>query len=156
MRCGITRRGSRKRGLDWPTAGVGFPDDSVVLFVLVLFAAAWRNNRKQIAESLARRANPTREEFFGLMGGDVSAEATQFLWTNAWATLQPSLTPHPDDDLSRELPIDSEEWSMDWPKAFADERGFDQSAYPDWPKDWPPTLRNLGKWLDAGFAGVQR
>ena len=137
-----------------------FPTIFAVLFVLVLFAAAWRNNRRQIAESLARRANPSREEFFGLMGGDVSAEATQFLWTNVLAILQPSLTPHPDDNLARQLPIDSEEWRMDWPKAFADEHGFDRSAYPDWPKDWPkdwlPTLRNLGKWLDAGFASSQR
>ncbi len=90
------------------------------------------------------------------MGGDITPGAKEFLWTNALAILQPALTPHPDDDLSRDLPIDSEEWSMDWPKAFADLHGFEQSAYPDWPKDLAPTLRNFGKWLDMGFASTQR
>lgn len=121
---------------------------SAVFSVFVGFA--WRNYRRQIARTHARRTNPSRDEFVSIMGSDVSAEATDFLWDTALFYLKPRLTPHPDDDLARDLPIDDGDWSMDWPRDFADLHGFDQSAYPDWPQDTPVTLRNFGIWLDAG------
>ena len=57
------------------------------------------------------------------------------------------------DDKEREredLPIDDEEWSMDWPQEWAELRDFHESNFHDWPESWPVTIRNFGRWLDKG------
>jgi len=85
------------------------------------------------------------------MRADVSREAALFLWQTALPYLdfhKPPLTPHPDDDLIKDLPIDSDDISMDWPKHWAERHGFHDSNLPDWPKGWPVTIRNYGRWLD--------
>ena len=83
-----------------------------------------------------------------MMARDVSVAATDFLWEEACTCLTPHATPHPDDDLIRELPIDDEDITLDWPREWAKLRGLDESNLPDWPEDWPVTVRNFGRWLD--------
>jgi len=85
-----------------------------------------------------------------MMAADCSPEAAEFLWETTLFYTKPRLTPHPDDDLVRDLPIDDGDWSMDWPREFAERQGFHDSNLPDWPKDWPVTIRNFGRWLSIG------
>ena len=85
------------------------------------------------------------------MSPDVSGEASEFLWEIALSYLEGwpwNLAPHPDDDLSKDLPVDEEDWSMDWPREWAERKGFHVSNLADWPEDWLPTIRNYGRWLD--------
>jgi len=84
------------------------------------------------------------------MSSDVSAQTAKFLWDTAIVYLQPKLTPHPDDNMVRDLPIDDGDWSLDWPREYAEQNGFDEGDLPDWPKGWPVTLRNYGRWLEMG------
>jgi hypothetical protein len=128
------------------------PAAFVALFLAAWIGVAWRNTREQISRTLKRRANPTREAFFAMMTADVSPDATEFLWDTALLYLRPKLTPHPDDDLVADLPIDGDDWSMDWPRDFARRHGFDEKFYPIWPEGWPVTVRNFGQWLDMGRA----
>lgn len=130
-----------------------FPTVFVFVVLGLWIGIAWRNTRKQQVRLLARRPNPTKDEFTALMAHNVSAAATEFLWNTATTYLQPTATPHPDDDLVKDLWIDDGDWSMDWPRDFAEQQGFSEKAYPDWPKDWPVTLRNFGRWLDLGLTG---
>lgn len=120
----------------------------VITAIAVLFAFAWRNTKRQIARTLRRRSNPTRDEFLALMAVDVSPAASTFLWDTAYTCLKPHLTPHPDDDLIKDLPIDADDVSMDWPREWAESQGFHESNLADWPEGWPVTVRNYGRWLD--------
>ncbi len=129
-----------------------FPATFVVVCLCIWFGIAWRNTRKQQVRLLARRPNPTKAEFTEQMLRNVSSATTEFLWNTTASYLEPKFTPHPDDDLDMNLWIDDGDWSMDWPRDFAERQGFCEKAYPDWPKDWPVTLRNFGRWLDMGLA----
>jgi len=84
------------------------------------------------------------------MGTDVSRETSEFLWQTLIVYLEPKLAPHPDDSLIDDLPIAGDDWSMDWPRDFAEARDFHHTNLPDWPADWPITVRNYGRWLDLG------
>ena len=124
-----------------------------IAFVGVLFAIGSRNTNRQIKATLSKRDNLSHEEFLRSMSPDVSRAAAEFLWASAMnylEALQQEITPHPDDHLVDDLPIDDEEWSMDWPREWAEKQGFHESNLPDWPKDWPVTVRNFGRWLDRG------
>ncbi|MBX7532876.1 hypothetical protein K3165_08075 [Qipengyuania sp. 1XM1-15A] len=120
----------------------------VVGFLLIVGAVAWRNTARQIARTEAKRVSPTRDQFIAMMAPDVSGETACFLWDTAIEYLEPRLAPHPDDDLAKDLPIADEDWSIYWPDEYAEMKGFNASNLADWPDDWPPTLRNFGKWLD--------
>lgn len=122
-----------------------------LLATALVIAFAWRNTKRQIARTLARRRNPTRAEFLQLMAEDVSSESAEFVWSTALAYLQPRLTPHPDDNLMHDLPIDHGDWRVDWPRDFAKRHRLDLELWPDWPEDWAATLRNYGRWLDLGL-----
>ena len=98
----------------------------------------------------ATRPNPTRQQFIALMEEDCSPEVSDFLWRKAVYYVEPRLTPHPDDDLMLDLKIDDDDIAMDWPRDWAEQRGFHDSNLPDWPKEWPATIRNFGRWLDIG------
>ena len=97
-----------------------------------------------------RRSSPNEEQFLALMEPDCSREVSEFLWEKAVYYVEPRLTPHPDDDLLLDLKIDDDDIGMDWPRAWAEQRGFHESNLPDWPKAWPATIRNFGRWLDMG------
>ena len=122
----------------------------VTIGVAVVFAFAWRNTKRQIAATLAKRPNPTRAELLTAMQTNVSPAAAKFLWETALPYLEPHLTPHPDDDMVRDLPIDSDDIGMDWPRDFAQRQGFHESSLSDWSEGWPVTVRNYGRWLDLG------
>ena len=122
----------------------------VVIGLVIVLGHGWRNTKRQIAATLAKRRNPTRAEFLSAMLTDVSLAAAEFLWETARLYLEPRLTPHPDDDLVCDLPIASDDFGMDWPRAFAELQGFHESNFPEWPEDWPITVRNYGRWLDMG------
>ena len=119
----------------------------VIAALLVWFGIAWRNTRKTISQLKQGRPSPTREEFLALIQPDVRRETAEFLWDTTIFYLAPDLTPHPDDELS-DLPIDEDDWGMDWPRDFANESGFHESNIPDWPEGWPVTIRNYGRWLE--------
>lgn len=135
---------------------LGIPDWLAQTIFVVAGLTIWlavgfvmhRRGRKRLA---AKRPNPTRQEFLEMLAGSISEDTANWLWDQAESYYQP-LTPHPDDRLSEDAMIDEDDWSMDWPKAFAELHGFSDKAYPDWPKDWAATVRNLGKWLDMGKA----
>ena len=118
--------------------------------VAIVYAFAWRNTKRQIPATLAKRPNPTRAEFLTAMQTNVSPDAAEFLWETALPYLEPRLALHPDDDLMRDLPIDSDDFSMDWPRDFAKRKDFHESNLSDWPKGWAVTVRNYGRWLDLG------
>jgi len=112
-----------------------------------------RNTDAQIAELLAKRGNLSRDEFFTLMAPDVSRDASEFLWEaslDALSFFKPEVTIHPDDHLLDDVPVDEGEWSLDWPGEWADQQGIREKNLPDWPEDWPATIRNFGLWLDLG------
>lgn len=137
---------------------LGIPEWLVITLLVgmglaITFGIAWRNTKRQIAATLARRPNPTKAKFMEMMRSDISEEAASFLWQTALPYLsfhKPPLTLHPDDDLVRDLPIDPDEISMDWPRDWAEARGFHESNLPVWPREWPVTIRNYGRWLDMG------
>ena len=116
----------------------------------IWLAIGARNSQRRIARTLARRANLDERQFMALMEADCSKDAAEFLWRTSLFYLAPRLTPHPDDDLLRDLPIHHEDWSMHWPQDYAREQGFHESNLPDWPKEWPITIRNYGRWLSMG------
>jgi uncharacterized protein YneF (UPF0154 family) len=98
----------------------------------------------------ANRPNPSKQQFLGAMKAHCSAEVSEFLWEKALYYVGPRLTPHPDDHLIRDLNIDDDDIALDWPRDWAERRGFHPSNLPDWPKEWPATIRNIGRWLDMG------
>ena len=83
-----------------------------------------------------------------MMGVDCSPDVSQFLWDQTLFYVEPRLTPHPNDHLFEDLKIDDDDVAMDWTREWADRQGFHESNYPDWPENWPTTVRNFGKWLD--------
>jgi len=120
----------------------------VTLILAICAGFAWRNYHRQLRALATRRPNPTREQFLEWMRVDVSQEAAEFLWENALFYLEPHATPHPDDDLIKDLPIDNDDIWLDWTLDWATLRGFHESNFPDWPEEIPPTIRNFGRWLD--------
>lgn len=120
------------------------------LSVVMLYAHA--SIRKAHLRVAASRPNLTKQQFLVLMETDCSAEVAIFLWEKALYYVEPRLTPHPDDDLIADLKIDDDDIDMDWTRDWAEQRGFHESNLPDWPKDWPATIRNFGRWLDMGPA----
>jgi uncharacterized protein YneF (UPF0154 family) len=106
-----------------------------------------RRAHEQVA---VNRPSPSKQQFLASMRGDCSVEVSEFLWEKARYYVEPRLTPHPDDDLIRDLKIDDDDIALDWPRDWAERRGFHDSNLPEWPKEWPSTIRNFGRWLDLG------
>ncbi len=136
---------------DWliPTAFV-FLIMSAVLFI------AWRNTRRMIDATLARRANPARHEFVAMLSDDARPETAEFLWESMVDLVAPRLTPHPDDHLVDDLPIDPDEPVMDWMPEFAKRQGVDAKHWPQWPHATEATVRNFARWLEAGLPPRER
>lgn len=122
----------------------------VAAFLAIVFGSAGIVLTKARTRLAARRTNPTYEEFMALMRTDVGVDTAQFLWDTVLPYVKPQLTPHPDDELANDLCIYDGDWSMDWPREYAERRGFHDSNLPDWPEGWPVTVRNFGRWLDMG------
>ena len=123
-------------------------------FLAILIFVASRNTRRGIERVLARRPNPNCAQFLELMQVDVSPQASQFLWDKCSEQLKhysPAITAHP-DDLITELPLDEEECREDWPAEWTALTGMSECDLPDWPEDWPLTVRNYARWLDLAPA----
>ena len=118
--------------------------------LIILMAYGYWSIRRAHQRVAVRRLNPSKEQFLLLMAADCSAEVSEFLWSKTLSYIEPRLTPHPDDDLILDLKIDDDDIGMDWPRDWAEQRGFHESNLPDWPKEWPATIRNFGRWLDMG------
>ena len=123
---------------------------AAAVLALVIWRAV-RNTGKTIERTLARRPNPTKDEFLAQIAPDVSRATAEFLWATILSYVAPRLTPHPDDHLWQDLPIDEDDVTLDWPRDFAKSRGRDLRSWPDWPDDRPVTVRNFGCWLDSAL-----
>lgn len=115
-------------------------------------ALALRGYNRRLKAIAKRRPNLTRGEFIAQLVPDVSLEAAEFLWKTALDYIEPHATPHPDDHLWQDLPIDPDDIHLDWPRQWAESRGFHESQLPDWPEGTSPTIRNFGRWLDMAKA----
>lgn len=123
----------------------GFVLGGLAIWLTLGFVMRQRGRRRLAA----KRPNLTREEFLELMADSVDENTAIWLWDKARPYYRP-LCPHPDDHLSKDAMIAEDDWAMYWHTEFADSHGFSEKAYPDWPQDWPPTIRNFGRWLDMG------
>ncbi|MDE2435188.1 MAG: hypothetical protein KGM49_02905 [Sphingomonadales bacterium] len=121
---------------------------ALVVLALIIWRAT-RNTRSMVDQTLARRPNPTREEFLAELAPSVSPATAIFLWDTILPYVTPALTPHPDDHLWNDLPIDEDDVTMDWPSDFAKTHGRKLKSWPAWPDGTPVTVRNFGLWLDA-------
>lgn len=131
----------------------GVPEWLTVTFFVVAGVAGWlvygyRSIRRAHERVLQKRPNPTEPEFLAMMRQDCSSDSAQFLWNQALSYVEPRLTPHPDDNLFFDLKIDDDDVAIDWTREWAKKRGFHASNYPEWPENWPATVRNFGMWLD--------
>ncbi|NCP14351.1 MAG: hypothetical protein GW858_09340 [Sphingomonadales bacterium] len=134
---------------------LGIPEWLAVTIFAVTALTGWlalsfvmiRRAHRRVA---VRRPNPTETEFLAMMAQDCSPDAARFLWAQTLSYVEPRLTPHPDDLLLDDLCIDDGDVTMDWPQVWAERQGLPKSDLPDWPKEWPLTVRNFARWLDLG------
>lgn len=110
---------------------------------LVVGVIAHRRGLRRLA---AKRPNPSREEFVAMLADAADAEVAAWLWDTALPYYKP-LTPHPDDHLLEDAMIDDDDIAMDWCRDFARVSGLEGKAWPDWPNEWAPTVRNYACWL---------
>ena len=104
---------------------------------------AHRRGQRRLA---AKRPNPTREEFMGMLSDSVDEDIAVWLWDQALIYYDP-LTPHPEDHLIRDAMIDDDDIGMDWWPQFARANGLNEKAWPEWPQGWDLTARNYARWL---------
>lgn len=121
---------------------------SVIAAVTIWLALGFVMHRHAMRRVAARRPNPTEAEFLAMMAQDCSPEAARFVWQQALVYVAPRLTPHPDDLLLGDLCIDDDDIEMFWVSKWAERLRVPDNALPDWPKDWPLTVRNFARWLD--------
>ena len=133
---------------DWAWQGLW-----LIILLTSIFVLARRSYNRKLRAIPERRPNLTRDEFMALMVPDVSREAAEFLWETVLDYIEPHATPHPEDNLGQDLPIDRDDIDLDWPRQWAERRGLDESVMPDWPEGIEPTIRNFGRWLDMAAAG---
>lgn len=131
---------------DW-----AWPWATGIAVVALLIGVAWRNTERMISNTLARRDNPTREEFIALLERDVSNETAAFMWDTMIVYLEPRLAPHPMDHLALDLPIDDDDPTLDWLPSFAELHGKNHKDWPEWLKDWKGTVQNFARWLELGL-----
>lgn len=137
-------------GLPEWVAKTGF----VIAFVAIVFGMAGLSIRKAHARVAARRPNPTEAEFLVMMAQDCSPEAARFVWAQALFYVEPRLTPHPDDLLRDDLCIDDDDIDMDWRREWAERLAIPEGDLPEWPNDWPLTVRNFARWCDLARSNV--
>ena len=118
------------------------------LFIFLVYG--YWSIRRAHGRVAARRTSPDKKQFLAMMEPDCSPEVSHFLWEKTLYYIEPRLTPHPDDDLLLDLKIVDDDIGMDWPRDWAEQRGFHESNLPAWPNEWPATIRNFGRWLDMG------
>jgi len=100
------------------------------------------------AHLAGRRPSPSREEFVGMLAGEVDEASAVWLWDELQVYYRPRLAPHPDDDLIEDMPIDPDE-PEDWVRDYCFRHGIKQRQMSEWPKGLSVTPRHLLRWLDA-------
>ena len=86
------------------------------------------------------------------LAADCDADIAEFLWaelTPEWAYWHAALTPHPDDDVPKDLPIDDDDPHY-WLENYCDSRGLDWKRWTNWDQSQPTTVRNFARWLSTG------
>lgn len=112
----------------------------------VAFERKWRRQAGRLAE---RRTNLDRSGFVAALAGSADADVAEWLWDELAAYWRPILTPHPDDDFVRDLPIDPEE-PNDWLNRFCASQSLERESFPEWPFGEATTVRNLAAWFTEG------
>jgi hypothetical protein len=114
----------------------------------VLFVAGRRKwNRKARALAM-RRPNPTRDEFVDLLREVAEPDAAEWLWNELLPYFEPTMSPHPDDDLIKDLPIDPDE-PEDWVRDYCKRYGLTMRLLGKWPGGRSVTPRTLLEWLEG-------
>ena len=126
-----------------------------VLLAIGLFLFFFRKVWRMVQRTKARRPNPSRDEFVALLSREVRPETAAFLWQRM-AFLLPTVSPHPDDHLWNDLPIDESEPMNEWLAVFAERHGVGIEAWPVWPAGTPCTVRNYARWLERGIERAPR
>ena len=122
-------------------------------FIAVLFAKAHRNTRRMVERTRQLRRNLTESEFVAMLSRDVNPATAEFVWFSIIDYLRRwQLTPHPDDHLFRDLPIDDDEPTMDWLPRYAELYDANWRDWPQWPEEWDGTVRNFARWLELGLS----
>lgn len=138
---------------------LGMPEWLAATGFVVAALAIWLGtgsllHRRAMARTAARRPNPTESEFLAMMVQDCSAEAARFVWEQALPYVERRLAPHPDDHLLDDLCIDDGDIDMDWISDWADRFGVPEHDLPEWPQDWPLTVRNFARWCDLALTNA--
>ena len=131
--------------------GWWFAAGCVALFLIYSLIDA-RRGRRQAAALATRRGNVGHDQFIAMLTGDCEPDVAAFLWHELlpeWAYWHAGLTPHPDDDFLKDLPIDGEE-PQDWLEHYCDRHGLDWKQWTNWDQSQPTTVRNFARWISAG------
>lgn len=118
-------------------------------------AQKWKRRAVALA---GRRPSPDRESFVKLLEGDSDRDVAEFVWTifaEEYSHKGVDLTPHPDDDYLKDMPIDPEnqnDWFGDFCEAFL----LSYDDFPDWPDGAATTIRNFARWLSDGRRALAR
>ena len=120
---------------------------SCLYFTTIYFLGRRKWNR-MAAALLARRPNRTRDEFVALLAPDVETETAEWFWNELLVYFRPTLTPHPDDDLMNDLPIDGDD-PADWVQDYCKRNGLSTRQLQKWPESRLVTPRNLLGWLES-------
>ena len=117
-------------------------------YLAIIYLISRRKWSRMAATLLARRPNPTEDEFVTLLAPDVEPEAAEWFWNELLVYFRPTLTPHPDDDLMSDLPIDGDE-PDDWVQEYCRRNGLSLRHLGKWPESQPVTPRNFLGWLES-------
>lgn len=107
-----------------------------------------RKWRRMAAALAQQRDNPTREQFVIMLDRDADAQTAEWLWRELQVYWGASLTPHPDDDFLRDLPIDHDE-PNDWVERYCRHFDLPYKDVAQWPDADATTVRNLARWLSS-------
>ncbi|MBB4614646.1 hypothetical protein [Novosphingobium taihuense] len=94
-----------------------------------------------------RRANPSRDDFVAMLAPEVGSATALWFWKELQVYYRPRLSPHPDDDLTGDLPIDPDE-PDDWVRDYCRLHGLKVHDLAQWPEALAVTPRNLLGWLE--------
>ena len=121
----------------------------IVAAAAIAFLLLFRDVCRMLKRTRARRPDLTREQFIKALAREVRPETAEFLW-DRMTFLLPTVAPHPEDHLWRDLPIDESEPMQEWRNDFARMNGANLHLWPAWPAGSPHTVRNYARWLEAG------
>jgi hypothetical protein len=111
-----------------------------------MFLAGERKLKRMKLALAERRVSPTREEFISMLTENCEADIAELLRDELLVFYKPDMTPHPDDDVVIDMPIDGDE-PNDWLSEFCKRNGLRLRDITDWPKDQSATVRNLATWF---------